>query len=107
MLEIYVKKVAIEKDGRKFNAWETYDTKDGTKLSVSFVQDGDTEPENSCRIRPIDWWIDRRQRYPRMRIREYVLVEESDEDKRAEKMKRDEDEFFNTNYTKDQTKKAK
>lgn len=43
---IYVKKVPIEKDGRKFNAWETYDTKDKTKMSVSFTQDGDKEPEN-------------------------------------------------------------
>lgn len=90
---IYVKKVPIEKDGRKFNAWETYDTKDKTKMSVSFTQDGDKEPENSCRIRAIDWWIDRRQKYPRMRIREYD-IEGQDEDISEEKNKRDYDEFF-------------
>lgn len=90
---IYVKKVPIEKDGRKFNAWETYDTKDKTKMSVSFVQYGDKEPEISCRITALDWWIDRRQKYPRMRIREYTLCE-PDEDISEEKNQRDYDEFF-------------
>lgn len=90
---IYVKKVPIEKDGRKFNAWETYDTKDKTKMSVSFTQDGDKEPENSCRITALDWWIDRRQKYPRMRIREYALCKQ-DEDISEEKNQRDYDEFF-------------
>nr|DAI11370.1 MAG TPA: hypothetical protein [Caudoviricetes sp.] len=90
---IYVKKVPIEKDGRKFNAWETYDTKDKTKMSVSFTQDGDKEPENSCRITALDWWIDRRQKYPRMRIREYAVCEQ-DEDISEEKNQRDYDEFF-------------
>lgn len=90
---IYVKKVPIEKDGRKFNAWETYDTKDKTKMSVSFTQYGDKEPEISCRITALDWWIDRRQKYPRMRIREYTLCE-PDEDISEEKNQRDYDEFF-------------
>lgn len=90
---IYVKKVPIEKDGRKFNAWETYDTKDKMKMSVSFTQDGDKEPENSCHITALDWWIDRRQKYPRMRIREYTVCEQ-DEDISEEKNQRDYDEFF-------------
>lgn len=90
---IYVKKVPIEKDGRKFNAWETYDTKDKTKISVSFTQDGDKEPENSCRIIALAWWIDRRQKYPRMRIREYTVCEQ-DEDISEEKNQRDYEEFF-------------
>ena len=101
---IYVKKVPIEKDGRKFNAWETYDTKDKTKMSISFTQDGVKEPENSCRIRAINWWIDRRQKYPRMRIREYD-IEGQDEDISEEKNQRDYDEFFASETPTKATKK--
>lgn len=64
-------------------------------MSVSFTQDGDKEPENSCRIIAQDWWIDRRQKYPRMRIREYEVCEQED-DISVEKNQRDYDEFFAT-----------
>lgn len=74
---IYVRKLSVQgSDGKKFTTYETTDTKDKTRLSVAFVQDGDKAPEKSCKIRATDWWIDKRKRYPKMRIRKYECVDD-------------------------------
>ena len=72
---IFVRKVnGMKKDGKTpFTAWETTDTKDKTRLSVSFVQDGQGEPKlekdvKGVNIELIEAWVDKRKR-------EYAVLE--------------------------------
>ena len=79
---IFVRKVnGMKKDGKTpFTAWETTDTKDKTRLSVSFVQDGQGEPKlekdvKGVNIELIEAWVDKRKRFPVLRVREYAVLE--------------------------------
>ena len=98
MKAIYVARITGEKkDGTKFNAWETSDTKDKTRMSVSFVQDGKGEPklgkdEKGVKIQVLDGWVDKRKRFPVLRVRDYEILEK-------ETRKENLDEFFDDDET--------
>ena len=69
---IYMSTVT-DKSGKKFVAFETLD-KDKNRVSVRFVQGGDKAPEKPCIIEPVEAWIDRRKRYPIIRVKAYRFV---------------------------------
>lgn len=71
-INLYVSTVT-DKSGKKFTAYETLD-KDKNRVSVRFVQDGDKAPEKPCVIEPVTAWIDKRKRYPILRIKEYRII---------------------------------
>lgn len=71
-IDIYVSQVT-DKNGKKFTAYETTD-KDKNRVSVRFVQGGDKPPENPCRIKLINAWVDKRKRYPILRVKEFEKV---------------------------------
>lgn len=74
--EIYVYCKEIEtKNGKKFKAYETTDTKDKTRLSVAFLQGGDPAPEKSCRIRVSAARMDERKRFPVLRVEHYEIID--------------------------------
>lgn len=72
----------LKKDGKtKFTAFETTDTKDKIRTTVSFVQDGKPAPKESCKIKIIDGWVDKRKRYPVIRVKDYEIVADETERK--------------------------
>lgn len=74
--EIYVYCKEIEaKNGKKFKAYETTDTKDKTRLSVAFLQGGDPAPEKSCRIKVTEARMDERKRFPVLRVGQYEIID--------------------------------
>lgn len=74
-LVIRVYKVEGEtKDGKKFTAWETTDTADKIRTTVTFVQDGKQPPKENCKIEILDGWLDSRKRYPIIRVKDYNVV---------------------------------
>lgn len=75
--EIYIYCKEIEtKNGKKFKAYETTDTKDKTRLTVAFLQAGDKAPEKSCKIKVTAARIDERKRFPVLRVEHYEIVDE-------------------------------
>lgn len=74
--EIYVYCKEIEmKNGKKFKAYETTDTKDKTRLTVAFLQAGDKAPEKSCRIKVTAARMDERKRFPVLRVEHYEITD--------------------------------
>ena len=72
----------MKKDGKTpFTAFETTDTKDKIRTTVSFVQDGKQTPKDSCKIRILDGWVDKRKRFPIIRVKDYEIVENETERK--------------------------
>lgn len=81
-LIIRVYKVEGEKkDGKKFTAWETTDTADKIRTTVTFVQDGKQPPKENCKIKILDGWLDKRKRYPIIRVKDYEVVGATNERK--------------------------
>lgn len=74
--EIYVYcKECQTKDGKKFKAFETVDTKDKKRLSVAFLLAGDKPLEQSARIRVTAARVDESKRFPVLRIEHYEVID--------------------------------
>lgn len=67
----------VKKDGKVFTPWETVD-KNKMRVSVSFVQGKAVAPENTCKIKVLDGFIDKRKRFEVLRIRAYEIVSDND-----------------------------
>lgn len=73
--EIYVRLIeCTNKDGKKFNAYETCDTKDKKRLSVAFLRDGMEPLKQSAKIKVLAARMDLSKRYPILRISNYAIV---------------------------------
>lgn len=72
---IYVRKLEVtNKDGKKFNAFETCDTKDKKRLTVAFLLDGKEPLKESARITVTAGRMDLSKRFPVLRIADYEIV---------------------------------
>ena len=74
-INVYVSTVTDKKSGKKFTAFETVD-KEKNRVSVRFVQDGDRPPEKPCKIELLEAWVDKRKRYPIIRVKHYKTLSE-------------------------------
>lgn len=63
-----------KKDGKEFTAFETTDTVDKIRTTVVFVQDGKQAPKENCKIKILDGWLDKRKRYPIIRVKDYEVI---------------------------------
>lgn len=80
--EIYVRMIeCTNKDGKKFNAYETCDTKDKKRLSVAFLRDGMEPLKQSARIKVLAARMDLSKRYPVLRISNYAIVNTDEKEK--------------------------
>lgn len=80
--EIYVRLIeCTNSDGKKFNAYETCDTKDKKRLSVAFLRDGMEPLKQSAKIKVLAARMDLSKRYPVLRISNYAIVNTEDKEK--------------------------